>query len=1341
MDPQALQGPPGFAEAFRQLNPSGNLPLPRSGWAESEQRFQREQKAGFTDYVGSIWRQDGLVADLVGSNLMPQEGYFSGSDPQWSDLSQGIWDEYLPALYRAHSPTHAQYIKDRLLQKQEDLTRLGDMGAAGTVGRIALNAVMPDQLLAGMAGGWVARGIKAAQTARAVKGAAGALAQAEAATAVAAKQAVEAGSARAVAGGIASGATGNAAFEALRQSVNFEDDSSGVLAAGLLGAALSAPFAIAGARSARRVADTAYKELEALQVLRAVDEGAPLTPEQGDTLRKVLQAHHAAQEFNAGRSSPEALEKALGELHGPQEPAERWLARFQDRLRAEGQQYIAETFPNANGRATGMAPPSAAQRAQMAGAVDLETKVNFPESVAAANARNPELAGPLKSAFKVTLEERAALRKAFDLQRVDAEKAGTAQAERSAAFDAADQAQAAQRAAAEERAFNARELQTAAGDAAELQGRSVSWADDTGRTREGTAVGVDGSGNVLVETPRGTEPVPLEAIDQLAGPAPFGMQSVGAAQVQGTALESIASQRTALAEMTIPGTTIKVPTRFDVYATLNGSPVKRVRELAYKLVKDAIQNDAHEAQGWTATEWKAQLLRTVKDRFHFEAGESFKAASQALQVPIWRAADFARDFYAMVSSVARGDDSVLLGKDVLAAHVRNAAKAQAQVYRTLLEEAKKVGVKGAEEVQPNDFYVNRVWHHGRMREAFEKHGAEAVHKMVADAIVDKAGVLERFRRSPGAAGMTDEAILLHKAERFIGAVRALEFSSALQDIHLTGRDMGTLRRELELMDVPHDRIDDLVELMFQVRPQDADAGRTGSLKFRFGLDESVTTKTPAGDLKLTDLFENDARVLVDTYAQSMAGHIGLAKAGIPSQAAWQAELKRVADEAAASPGIDGARVRKDVALLQDIQKHLLGRPMSSEAFSYANRSVAAMRGYTRAVMLPQLGITSGVELLKATALMGFRSLLQLPSFRSLLHGIRRGYVPDEGLARDILLITGFGQEKAAQFMRAQEIETGFMGQSLTRAETGAAAVSHAVNVLSGNATLTSLTKQLSGMMAVQDMADIAHGRKGLTPKLRERWTGQGLGTDDVEDVLGDLKRFSSERSGVVEQVRYEDWLKDSPRTYERFQLFLSRQVRDAIQDHDFGETMPFMHGTLGKVFAELKTFTMVGHAKNFLKNLHYADTTALQVWTIGFMGECLAYMTQTAINYPDELDERLDPERIATAALFRMSALGTASLLVETGYSVLSGGDSLVRPGTTANTDNRSFLNTPSLTVAGRLLNAPSTLAGAVLGTGTTTQREFRDLWSLVPGANLYGLKAVGNWVAEGLPKSEPVEP
>lgn len=1332
-----------------RLDPSQNAPAAPSAWALSEQRLEREKRATTADYVRSIWRQDGLVDGLVathvGNEMLPQPGYFAGTDPAWKDLSKGLWDEHVKELYAASSPAHAMFLRERLMQKQEDLTRLGDMGMSGTVGRLALNVLSPDALLMGMAGGWVTRGAIAVQGARATR-LGKAVANAE--------RVQRAGKAPAIAGGIAFGTAENVAYEALRQSVNFEDDTAALAEAGLMGAVFTTPFALAGARSASRVAKAAKREHDTLVAMKKVEDGKELTPAEAQNMREVVETHRAIRDLEAGRIDEAEFEARMGEFHGPVEPPEVWMKRYGERLRRETQEFIDEVFPSANARAAGRRAPSEPELRRMDEAVDLETKVNFPESTAAANAANPPLEGAMSSAFKRTLKNREAVRKALDLEDLDAARGAAAKAEREAQWEAAMKDAAARRAAEEEAMVRAGHLAMAddpfdvpapvraadpeaappapeadpaapveppapapAGSRAEdWVGQEVSFAHPrTGETVEGRVKRVSPTGKLVVEDAYTGQMVAVEhtALDQHATaradlPEGFLPGSIGAAQV-GRIL-TVMEARTAMSKA-----------RLDYYATLDRSENELVRDLNHRLSKDAIQSDDQFAQAETASEYKRQLQRTVGGEFHRVAREAYREAVAAAGVPLLQRGQFRSDFYELVSQVTRGDQRVLADNPAIAPMLQKAAAAQKKAYARMLDEMQKAGVLGADQVPANDLYVNRLWDHVKLREAIATHGRAKVVELVANAI-----------RVPGLTGD------LTRAERFLTTVQKLEHSAALQSVHLQGRDMGTLRTLLEAHGMAKADIDDLVDVMFDARAAaDSDAGQASRLKFRFDLDENARTVSPAGELRMSDLFENDARVLVDTYVNSMAGHVGLARKGIKSQADWQAELKRISDEAVAK-GHDGKRIERELGLLNDIHSHIVGRPMSTADFSRTARAAQALRGYTRSVMLGQLGLTAAFEMNRAIGMMGFKAVWQsVPSFRSFITALRQGYIPDPGLADDVMAMTGFGNEMASSYARAQELEGGYVGGALSRFERGANTVSHVSDVISGNASFTSVTRQVAAMAATRQAFAFATGGKKLTAAVRRRWVAQGVDDMDIDDMLRDLKTYSTHRSGVLETIDYEKWQAESPDLYDRFRLFVSRQTREAIQDQDIGETMPFMHTTLGKVLSELRTFMLVAHAKQFLKNLHFRDAAALQAWTVAFVAECMSYSLQSAINAPSELDERLQPERIVAAALSRMSVNGVMPLLMETAYNVATGGDTLLAPGSTANTDSRVLWKTPSYIVATRLWGLPMNVSGA-LGTDTVTQKEALDSFRALPFTRLYGLPAVSQFFADSLPKSDP---
>ena len=1336
-----------------------------------ERRIEANSTTG--DYVKAMFRQDGLVyglmAHLAGKELMPDPAYSPLKPAVWDELKEGVWPEYQNELMQAHSAAHALYLKGLLMDKQDDVERLDVLGLGGNIARIAINVLMPDQLLMAIAGGWVAKGLKTAElasnivkvsgsAAARVAGSGGvkaaqALAYPELGTALAAAAAKRGGTstASAAVGGIAFGAAESALYEKLRQSVNFEHDASGVLAAGLLGGAMTAPFAIAGARAERRIGAAASRESEALNHLHDLNNGEALTPKAAKDLDDVIKAHEAVRKVETGEATPDQVRAHLDAIHGTEDKA--FLDQLQQKLATDGGKYLDEVFPLrvADRTAKQFVPdgqplalpydPSVKDGVIHALPVDSMGNVlpsTSPMAIDAELSRISKRRHPKspEKAERWAMDQRSKLLglDPVHMAKVAAGKAESrvpvAAAERQAsvaeAFGMAESNRAALKVDASAKELSALVNSSTAPEALprvpkDHAGKFVSWADESGTPGEGMATGRTPEGKVTVKAASGelheVADVHLDtaiANGDAVAPEGFMANSIGAAQVQ--AIKAVSENTTAFSRA-----------RLDIFAKLNRSQSLGVRELAFDLVKDAIQVDRHQAQAMSASEWKSHFKRTFTGAFHVESRKAAYEARVAMKVPLWGKLQFEGEFHSLVSRLTRGDVDVLAQNPDIAPMLQKASSAQKLVYQRFLEEAKKAGVKGAEDLDINGQYVNRIWDHTGIRNAILAHGEEAVHGLLAKAI-----------NVPGHVG--DVA----KAKSFLSTVRKLEFAPVMQNIQLYAQDMGTLRRALtEAGNLDESDINGLVDLMFSAKESAGnDAGRQANLKYRFDLDEKMATTLNTGVLRISDLLENDARVLADVYGNSMAGHIGMAKKGIYSQADFMERLRVISDEGMKNPQWDTKGLGADVKLLQDMYNNVTGKPMSTADFSASARIAATARGYTRSVMLGQLGIASMFEMKQAVATLGFKTFLkQMPALSSMFSAMRNGYIPDVQLARDIEHMAGFGTEMASNYVRAAEIDEGMFGQMLSRAEHGANVTSHAVDILSGNASFTSLTKQLSGMMATQRMHDYATGLRTLTPEMRTRFVGWGVDDDRLDGMLNMLRDHSTATPGhKLETVDYERWLELSPHTYEDFQTAMSRMTRDAIQDHDIGETMPFMHSTLGKVFSELKTFFLVAHAKNFLKNAHYRDATAFQVWAIGFIGESLAYMTQNAANNlhdPEKMLANMDPEKVARAAFFRSPALGALPMFVDTGYGVLTGGDSLVAPGMTTNTDSRSFLNPPSLIVAKRLLNAPMTMMGLAAGTDVTTRQEGRDLAGILPGSNLYGVKNLANYLVNSLPVAD----
>lgn len=1341
----------------------------------------------------------GLLAEMAGDNtLAPDPKYNPFEDPSLKEVSKGIPEEYMPYLWKAHSAAHARYTADRIREKMADQQRLDDLGTTGNVGRFALGLLMPENLLLDVVGvGLVSGAVQAARVARAARGATSTVGRAAAVAEDAAAQVAAKGSGKAVASGVGFGVAENAAIEKLRQQYNFEDSDEAVLAAGLIGGAFTLPFSAYGARTARRVAGAADREANALRALADAHEGRQLTPEQMQTINQVHTHAKAVEDLEAGRISEdkyvETLLKASREpvhqrvldddLMGPHESDANFLDRLQERTRAQAdeviqkyhadaaensrliqhqaRQFVADSVARRKADAQKLREAAAAHESTGTTLADLQTAP--PETPPSAMAQALRKAFGTDPVQATKLKAETAARDAAQAADDAASRAAEAKKAKEDAWAAADAAEARQRKLQEEHAYTQREVLAAEledphgahqapveeptpsepaaptrptdRDLAEaMVGQEVSWLTPDGvvvgtlshiRDYEGTlrAVIRDEDGKM-----RSVDPKTLDQWPHTDAPSGFLHGSIGAAQVLPVRamrdMDRYSSNFTGYS--TVPGTNgkVKVPLRFDLYAFMNESQNSVIRRVANALLKDPVgDKDRSRSQDHTAGEWRDQLRRTIAGEFHLTAREALQEARKAAKVPFWDQVGFNARFYEAVSMVTRGDNAALAAWPA-ASHgaIQKAASAQRKAYAEMLTKMKEAGVEGADQINPNAAYVNRVWRHDKIRQAIATHGEDAVHNLLASSFF----------------GMTHTGPLtgnIQKAKSFLSAIRKLEFGTELQDIHLAARDMHTLREELKTAGLTSKEIDDIVDVMFEKGQPDEQAGKPGNLQPRMSIDETAAVNTHAGTLRIHDLVENDSRVLVDRYVSTMGGHYGLARVGITSNAKFR-ELVREA-EAEHMAMNNGDRFTQELQWLKDAHAHTIGKPMSMADYSGTARFASAARAYTRSITLGQLGLTAAFEMKQAIGVMGMRAFItQLPTFRGFLTGLRQGFVPDPGLARQVLQISGHGSEMAMAYARSREISEDLPAHILGGAEHMGNRLSHMTDVVSGNASMTAMTRQMSAKMSIQYLHDLGETAARMTDKVRNRLAGHGLEGQWADDVVRDLRTFANTTDGVVKDIRLDDWLKHDPETYEAFQVFVGRQVRDVIQDHDLGETMPFMHSTLGKLFAELKTFFFVAHAKNLLKNLNYMDGTTMAVMLYGMVGEAMSYAMQQAINNPGQLDKRLDPEVMGPAVMMRMSNLGFAPMIAETGYQMATGKSLMASGSTSSGTNNRNLFLTPTMQTGQALWNIPGHGLQALFGTNAYTGTDLKSDVRALPLGNTYGMRALANYFAETLPTS-----
>lgn len=781
----------------------------------------------------------------------------------------------------------------------------------------------------------------------------------------------------------------------------------------------------------------------------------------------------------------------------------------------------------------------------------------------------------------------------------------------------------------------------------------------------------------------------------------------------------------------------KVPIRWDISQTFDNSQNPHIRQYGYAVGKNPIGWEGDRAQGITITERKERIKRVVTGQAHYAMRDALNDAIKASGLSMTQRiqSEFVKNFYKEVTALTRGDTEALTRNPEIAPHLQKASSALREFYDTMAQRAKDSGLRGAEDLPSGGTYVNRSYLYNKITEAVDVHGAEAVHALFASSF-----------RNPKIKGD------MKVAREFVAAIRQLEYKTNMSDLVLHAKNLDELREVLKTHGLSDSKIDSIANVMFDIKEHEAgkesDAGLHSNLKHRMDLDETASIQTPAGaTLKMSDLVESDARLLIDKYTNSMGGYIAAAEHGwTDPKNDFMNKLKEVDAWAKANQrGYDMNKHNADKTLMQNTFGYIVGQPWGNQPNSRLYRFANATRAYTRSVFLGQLGIASAFELKNALAMASYHGAMsQMPSVFKLISMMRKGIPVGDQLAKDIQHIAGFGNEYAAQYAQQHEVTDYAYGHHTSVFEKYADKASHVVDTISGNRSFTSATRNLAAKFTTQHLYDIARGQKELDAGFADRLVHNGIDRGRIKEVLEHLKEHSiADERGVVQHIDWEGWQQEAPRTFNDFSLALERFTRDGIQDHNIGETMPWMHTETGKIIAELRTFSLVGHAKQFLKNVHYHDRTSAMIFMTSFVGECLAYSVQQSMNYahdPQALSEKLAADKVWKAAIGRMGSLGLTSYLIDTPFKAITGHPVL---GSTNNTDNRDLFMTPSMMVMKRMVGGVQTAFQGMspLSDTTATKQEVKEALGVLPGINTYGVRNIVDHISAHYPSYDPARP
>jgi hypothetical protein len=680
-------------------------------------------------------------------------------------------------------------------------------------------------------------------------------------------------------------------------------------------------------------------------------------------------------------------------------------------------------------------------------------------------------------------------------------------------------------------------------------------------------------------------------------------------------------------------------------------------------------------------------------------------------------------------------------------HVINAANEVRNIFKQMLEEARKAGVKGFDNIPDNPTYFSHLWDGHRFLKAQEEFGGPEIIQLLKSSLINANPTMTEDIAQSIANGMAKK-IVKREIGMDSGLARIFSTSNkeALKDILL----------EEELL--PVEKIDQLISQL------DLDKeGIPARAKKRLNFDLSATIEKNGKVLHIKDLMERDTEAVVNAYVNQMQGRIALAQKGIFSDGDFEAIKKDIRAEGMQIGKSDQAE--KDIEKLDVLYALISGRPspLVGNPSSNLNRITRLLMDYNFLRVMNQVGFAQISELGNAVSIDGTMALLRvMPDWKNMIKRAKNGDLEDP-VARDLEAFVAPGVDRnIQQSMNRYSVEDLYSlgkGDFLDRAINFIQPLKKTTADISGLAPITVLLERSAAKIATQSLVDVASG----IPKLRMKKLGNTTLEQDVKARLANLgldeemwprvvtmiqenvkttpSMFSRKRK--VKAINMDDWTDTEAR--DAFSYAIARWTRQSIQQNDIGNLNIHMTSTMGKVLTQFRAFMLVSHAKQFLHNIKRNDFAAYSAMMWSTFYGASAYTLQTHVNAigrddkENFLNERLSAEEIGRAAFQRstwaaLAPGGIDTILWATGQEPIFAYKRSTGLATGFITGNPVFdlLDTTGKVIRGgnRHFFNPDY---------QWSRGQQRALNSLLPFQNAIGIKNILNTMVDGLPEQSRI--
>jgi hypothetical protein len=781
--------------------------------------------------------------------------------------------------------------------------------------------------------------------------------------------------------------------------------------------------------------------------------------------------------------------------------------------------------------------------------------------------------------------------------------------------------------------------------------------------------------------------------------------------------------------------------------------------LGYRLAEYAPGFGGKYTRGRTAANWRelydrrfmskwAGEYKKAEDLWHKDSGINplnlwAKESTQAdFNLAINRELN-ARRFNPEESIAKKYKTGALTAKDKA---VKRAADAMANVRKDLLFQAKDAGVERFMDAGYREFTLSRKWVPSNFYRMAQDPGmgwdgiTEMLHKAIRKALDTNL---------KGAVAGSAEDVPERLSRAWAEAIVARNKSSMKNSLGFTNdlfsvADRGFIEGLLKKVGVDEHGQETFMRALDKTRAENT----TGDV-----IEMDLNVSHNGHDI--WELLDPNIQANLIREIKRTAGEISLAKVGIKSDKQFN-DLLRSVQNYGLSKGLAKEDIDTDVKYLDATRKLLLGETLERSPDSASAKSLALLRDVTQLGTLNWAGFAQAAESGKIAARLGIKAMLEtLPLMKTLRRDMQTGKMKNTWLADfEEATETWIGVDHINNNPQYRidannfGLQESWDSQSMQKFSGLIRRMKHVQGFINGMNWIKKQQDVIYTQGIIKKIADQVEARMTGTLKEGELRRMADIGID--EQMIPRIhKQMQAQDWKARKSLGMANW--DDQEAADTITLAVQRAWMQDIQRSAVGEQYLWTQRSLGKVFAQFRTFTLGAIEKQTMHSLKMRDVESMMQLTWGMLFGTTAYLAKTFVkaagreDSQEYLKDRLNLQAITAGGA---ALVGSTSIIPDLSHMV---GNLTGQPewdpfrysmqmgtGVTRRSSGISFASlAPSTGYLDRLYRvATNSIRSAVDPEFNMSRRDFEDMIKLFPMGDSVFLGVMYNQLLKQAPES-----